>query len=92
MLFFWRLNLYSAKYSEPISLQKKSKCWACSTHIYIKWIFDSECIYSFYKDKYECDDFSVNNENKICGGLWCGLWWSVVVCGGLWWSAVVCGI
>ena len=25
-------------------------------YIYIKWIFDSECIYSFYKDKYKCDE------------------------------------
>ena len=21
---------------------------------------------------------------EVCGGLWCGLWWFVVVCGGLW--------
>ena len=20
----------------------------------------------------------------VCGSLWCGLWWSVVVCRGLW--------
>ena len=28
---------------------------------------------------------------EVCGGLWCGLWWFVVVCGGLWWFVVVCG-
>ena len=96
--FFWRLNLYSAKYSEPISWQKKSKCWACSTHIYIKWIFDSECIYSFYKDKYECNERKYKTTNipirsrrqmnaKIVVMIFNGLWsvvWSVVVCGGLW--------
>ena len=24
----------------------------------------------------------------VCGGLWCGLWWFVVVCGSLWWFVV----
>ena len=32
---------------------------------------------------------------EVCGGLWCGLWWFVVVCGvvcgSLWWFVVVCG-
>ena len=41
-------QLLYAKFLQPISWQKKSKCWACSIHIYIKWILNSGSIHSIW--------------------------------------------